>query len=249
MADSTATPAAPITKSTVIDSKGKKSPSMGTQIFLPFSEIHDDTVILKNGGVRAILRTTSLNFNLKSEEEQNALTFGYQSFINSLEFPIQIVVRSRKMDIDKYVEGLQAKQKLQTNPLLQKQTNEYIDFIGKLVEYADIMEKDFLVVIPFDPPRAQSGGIFDTLFKVKFMDLFRGKDMYGQIKSQRDEFENLKKGLAQRVNTIQAGLENLGLKVHQLTTQELVGLFYTTYNPTVGRNEKLKDTKEYKMEE
>lgn len=247
MAESTAT--ATPTKNTVIDSKGKKSPSMGTQIFLPFSEIHDDTVILKNGGVRAILRTTSLNFNLKSEEEQNALTFGYQSFINSLEFPIQIVVRSRKMDIDKYVEGLQAKQKLQTNPLLQKQTSEYIDFIGKLVEYADIMEKDFLVVIPFDPPRAQSGGIFDTLFKVKFMDLFRGKDMYGQIKSQRDEFETLKKGLAQRVNTIQAGLENLGLKVHQLTTQELVGLFYGTYNPIVGRNEKLKDTKEYKMEE
>lgn len=236
-------------KSTVIDSKGKKNSAVGTQIFLPFSEMHDDTVILKNGGIRAILRTTSLNFNLKSEEEQNALTFGYQSFLNSLEFPIQIVVRSRKMDIDKYVEGLQEKQKLQTNPLLQKQTNEYVDFIGKLVEYADIMEKDFLVVIPFDPPRAQSGGILDTLFSIKFMDLFRGKDMYGQVKSQREEFENLKKGLSQRVNTIQAGLENLGLKVHQLTTQELVELFYATYNPVVGRNEKLKETKEYKMEE
>lgn len=237
-----------IPKSTVIDSKGKKNPAIGTQIFLPFSEMHDDTVILKNGGIRAILRTTSLNFNLKSEEEQNALTFGYQSFLNSLEFPIQIVVRSRKMDIDKYVEGLQEKQKLQTNPLLQKQTNEYIDFIGKLVEYADIMEKDFLVIIPFDPPRAQSGGILDTLFSIKFMDLFRGKDMYGQVKQQREEFENLKKGLSQRVNTIQAGLENLGLKVNQLTTQELVELFYATYNPVIGRNEKLKDTAGYQVE-
>ncbi|MCX6733994.1 MAG: hypothetical protein NTX63_04260 [Candidatus Peregrinibacteria bacterium] len=237
------------TKNTVVDSKGKKNPAVGTQIFLPFSEMHDDTVILKNGGIRAILRTTSLNFNLKSDEEQNALTFGYQAFLNSLEFPIQIVVRSRKMDIDKYIENLQGKLKEQSNPLLQKQTNEYIDFVGKLVEYADIMEKDFLVIIPFDPPRAKSGGILDSLFNIKFMDLFRGKDMYGQVKQQREEFENLRKGLSQRVNTIQAGLENLGLKVHQLNTQELVELFYATYNPVVGRNEKLKDAKEYKMEE
>lgn len=236
------------TTGTIIDSKGRKNPGIGTQIFLPLSEIHDDTVILKNGGIRAILRTTSLNFNLKSEQEQNALTAGYQSFLNSLEFPIQIVVRSRKLDVDAYIETLKAKVPEQKNPLLQKQTTEYIDFVSRLVEYADIMEKDFLVVVPFDPLRAQSGGLMEKFFKIKFLDLFRGKDSYGSVKQRREEFENLKKGLSQRINTIQTGLENLGLKVHQLTTQELIELLYNTYNPVTSRNEKVQDVQAHHLE-
>lgn len=232
------------TKSTVIDSKSSKTPLIGTQIYLPFSELHDDTVILKNGGIRAILRTTSINFNLKSEEEQNALTYGYQSFLNSLEFPVQIVIRSRKLDVDKYIDNLKSKVSQQTNPLLQKQTYEYIDFISRLVEYADIMEKDFLVVIPYDPPRAQS-----IHFIEKMLQMIQGKDTYAEVKRRHDEFETLRKGLAQRVLTIQSGLENLGLKTHQLTTQELIELFYNTYNPVVSRNEKMKEVKEYNMGE
>ncbi len=232
------------TKNTVVDSKGAKTPGMGTQIYLPFSEIHDDTLILKNGGIRAVLRTTSINFNLKSEEEQNALSFGYQAFLNSLEFPIQIVVKSRKLDVDKYIDSLKVKAKDQGNPLLQKQTYEYIDFVSRLVEYADIMSKDFLVVVPYDPPRAQT-----ISFVEKMMQMIRGKDSYSEVKQRHDEFESLHKGLAQRILTIQGGLENLGLKVHQLTTQELIELFYNTYNPVVSRNEKLKDAKEYNMGE
>ncbi len=231
-------------KSTVIDSKSSKTPLIGTQIYLPFSEIHDDTVILKNGGIRAILRTTSINFNLKSEEEQNALSYGYQSFLNSLEFPVQIVIRSRKLDVDKYIDNLKAKVTTQTNPLLQKQTYEYIDFVSRLVEYADIMEKDFLVVVPYDPPRAQT-----IHFIEKMLQMIKGKDTYSEVKRRHDEFETLRKGLAQRVLTIQSGLENLGLKIHQLTTQELIELFYNTYNPVVSRNEKMKEAKEYNMGE
>lgn len=231
------------TKNSVIDSKGSKSPQMGTQIYLPFSEIHDDTVILKNGGIRAVLRTTSINFNLKSEEEQNALTYGYQSFLNSLEFPLQIIIRSRKLDVDKYIDNLKAKVTEQTNPLLQKQTYEYIDFVSRLVEYADIMEKDFLVIVPFDPPRAQAVNFIE-----KMLQMIRGKDTYSEVKRRHDEFENLHKGLSQRILTIQTGLENLGLKVHQLNTQELIELFYSTYNPVVGRNEKIKSTKDYNLE-
>jgi type IV secretory pathway VirB4 component len=233
---------------TVIDAKGKKNPGIGTQVYLPVSEIHDDTLVLKNGGVRAILRTTSLNFNLKSEQEQNALTAGYQSFLNSLEFPIQVVIRSRKLDIDKYIESLKAKVPQQKNPLLQNQTTQYIDFVSRLVEYADIMEKDFLVVVPFDPLRAQGGGIMEKFFGIKFLDLFRGKDSTGAIKQRREEFENLKKGLSQRVNIIQTGLENLGLKAHQLTTQELIELMYNSYNPVTSRNEKLGNVEKHNLE-
>ncbi len=238
------TPVAPTVASTsVIDSKGSKNPSIGTQVYLPFSEIHDDTVILKNGGLRAVLRTTSINFNLKSEQEQNALTFGYQSFLNSLEFPVQIVIKSRKLDVDKYIDSLKGKVIHQTNPLLQKQTYEYIDFISRLVEYADIMEKDFLVVVPYDPPRAQS-----VSFLEKIKEMLTGKESQGDLKRKHEEFEALSKGLSQRVLTIQSGLENLGLKVNQLTTQELIELFYNTYNPVVARNEKIQDTKEYNLE-
>ncbi len=227
----------------VTDSKGSKNPSLGTQVYLPFSEIHDDTVILKNGGVRAILRTTSINFNLKSEQEQNALTVGYQSFLNSLEFPVQIVIRSRKLDIDKYIESLKEKVIHQSNPLLQKQTYEYIDFISRLVEYADIMEKDFLVVVPYDPPRAQSIGFIE-----KILQSLKGKDTESEIKKRRLEFETLSKGLSQRVTTIQGGLENMSLKVTQLNTQQLIELFYKTYNPVVGRNEKVEDASKFNLD-
>lgn len=237
----TPTPAAPTTS--VVDSKGSKNPSIGTQVYLPFSEIHDDTVILKNGGLRAVLRTTSINFNLKSEQEQNALTFGYQSFLNSLEFPVQIVIKSRKLDVDKYIDGLKGKVIHQSNPLLQKQTYEYIDFVSRLVEYADIMEKDFLVVVPYDPPRAQS-----VSFLEKIKDMLTGKETQADLKRKHEEFETLSKGLSQRILTIQSGLENLGLKVNQLTTQELIELFYNTYNPVVARNEKIQEPSKYNLE-
>lgn len=231
------------TTNSVVDSKGSKNPSLGTQVYLPFSEIHDDTVILKNGGIRAVLRTTSINFNLKSEQEQNALAFGYQSFLNSLEFPVQIVIRSRKLDIDKYIQSLKEKVIHQSNPLLQKQTYEYIDFISRLVEYADIMEKDFLVIIPYDPPRAQS-----INFVEKLLQMLKSKDTEAEVKKRRLEFETLNKGLSQRVTTIQGGLENLGLKVNQLNTQQLIELFYNTYNPVVGRNEKVEDASKFNLE-
>lgn len=237
-------PVAPVAPTnSVIDSKGSKNPSIGTQVHLPFSEIHDDTVILKNGGLRAVLRTTSINFNLKSEQEQNALSFGYQSFLNSLEFPIQIVIKSRKLDVDKYIDSLKAKVIHQTNPLLQKQTYEYIDFVSRLVEYADIMEKDFLVVVPYDPPRAQS-----VSFLEKIKEMLTGKESQSDLKKKHEEFEALSKGLSQRVLTIQSGLENLGLKVNQLTTQELIELFYNTYNPAVSRNEKIQESGKYSLE-
>src|SRR3989338_8598088 len=97
----------------------KTSPSLSTQLFLDIAEIKDNVVVLKNGGIRAILQTTSINFNLKSEEEQNAIIYGYQSFLNSLEFPIQIVVRSRKLDLERYLVKLESQTKNLTNILLQ----------------------------------------------------------------------------------------------------------------------------------
>jgi len=133
----------------------QKQKLLSTQRYLDFAGVHDDTLILKNGGIRAILEVSSINFNLKSEDEQNAIIYSYQRFLNALNFPTQILVKSKKLDIDLYLENLKEKQRHQQNELLKRQMEEYIEYIAKLVEYADIMEKKFYVVIPQNPPRAE----------------------------------------------------------------------------------------------
>jgi hypothetical protein len=224
------------TKDTVKQSKKAVAAGASSQTFLKISEIRNDTVVLKNGGVRAILAVQSVNFNLKSEEEQNAIIYSYQGFLNTLEFPVQIVVRSKKLDIDEYLDNLKKIGEKQENALLQRQTFEYVEYISKLVEYADIMEKEFYVVVPYDPLRAQNLNIFQ-----KFFANLSAKDSYEQINRRHKEFAQLKKSLNQRVNIVKVGLENAGLKVDMLRTKELIELFYKIYNPTVSRYEKGKN--------
>lgn len=208
-------------------------PTLSTQTYLRISEIRENTVVLKNGGLRAVLRVSSINFNLKSEDEQNAIIYSYQGFLNTLEDPIQIVIRSKKLDIDKYLDDLREKATKQTNALLQKQTTEYVEYIQKLVEYADIMSKEFYVVIPQDPYRSKN-----QTFLEKFFGFINAKDSYGQIKQRRDEFDELQRKLAQRVNSVKIGLENCGLKVEELTTKDLIQLFYEINNPVAARYQK-----------
>jgi len=219
--------------------KGKQAPASSTQNFLRIAEIRDNTLILKNGGIRSILKVSSINFNLKSEEEQNAIIYSYQGFLNTLDFPIQIVVKSKKLDIDEYLDGLRKMGDNQKNPLLQKQTYEYVEYISKLVEYADIMEKSFYVVVPYDPFRAQKLNIFQ-----KFFQNMNPKDNYYELKKRRDEFNQLKKSLSQRVNTVRVGLENCGLQIEELDTKGIVELYYNIYNPLVSRFQKGKDASE-----
>lgn len=201
------------------------------------AEIRDNTVVLKNGGLRAVLKVSSLNFNLKSEEEQNAIIYSYQAFLNTLEFPIQIVVRSRKLDLDNYIEKLKGIAEKQTNTLLQKQTYDYADYIRRLIEYADIMEKEFYVAVPMNPARAIKQNFIE-----QFWEHMHPADSILSITRRHKEFEELKKNLMQRTSVIISGLENCGLKVSQLSTSELIALFYQIYNPITARNEKIEDT-------
>ncbi len=214
----------------------KTNPAVSTQSFLSFAEIKGNLVVLKNGGLRAVLQTSSINFSLKSEQEQNAIIYGYQSFLNSLDFPIQVLVHSRKLDIDKYIEGVREKGELHQNALLKSQTMEYCDYIQKLVEYADIMEKKFYVVIPYDPYRAQNQNIFS-----KFMGSLSSKDSIDNIRRRHKEFDEMSKHISERISLAKAGLEGCGLRVAQLETSQLIELFYQTYNPLTARNEKLQD--------
>lgn len=219
------------TKPSVKD--GKKNPKDSTQLHLKIAEIRDNTLVLKNGGLRTVLKTSSVNLNLKSEPEQNAVIYSYQNFLNTLEFPIQIVIRSKKLDIDDYIEKLKKLGVKQSNPLLQKQTFEYVEYITRLVEYADIMEKEFYVVVPQDPYRAESKGLIKT-----FLENIFPQDTVAKIKQRHNEFEQLKKSLSSRTNTVRNGLENCNLRVTELNTQELIELFYEVYNPQTSRNQK-----------
>ena len=222
----------------------KTSPSMSTQLFLDIAEIKDNVVVLKNGGLRAILQTTSINFNLKSEEEQNSIIYGYQNFLNSLDFPVQIVIQSRKLDVDKYIESVREIGEQHTNVLLKEQTNEYCDYILKLVEYADIMEKKFYVVVPFDPYRNRNQSAFS-----KFMSSISSSDSVDAIRRRHKEFEELSKGLMERINAVIAGLEGCNLRVAQLSTSQLIELFYQIYNPVTSRNEKIEDLSSMDVQE
>ncbi|MFC1733774.1 hypothetical protein ACFL6I_26035 [candidate division KSB1 bacterium] len=232
----------PPVKDTVRQKKG--SPAASTQLYVNIAEIKDNVVILKNGGLRAILQTSSVNFNLKSEDEQNSIIFAYQGFLNSLEFPIQIFVQSRKLDIDKYIETVKETAAKHENPLLKEQTLEYGDYIQKLVEYADIMEKNFYVVVPFDPYRAQNLNMF-----AKFMQSISSQDSVDSIKRRHREFEELNKHLSERVNIVKTGLEACNLRIAQLATPQLIEMFYKIYNPETSRNEKIEDVTKVDLEE
>ena len=134
-----------------------------TQTYLDIAEIRDEVVVLKDGTLRAVLITSSINFSLKSEDEQNGTISAYVGFLNSLDFPVQICVQSRRLQIKPYLEKLIAQEKKQTNELLRMQTAEYVQYISELVELGEIMSKRFYVVIPYIPGGDEKENFFRRL--------------------------------------------------------------------------------------
>ena len=144
----------------------KKTPPMAaTQTYLRFGEIRDETIVLKNGGLRSVLAVDAVNMYLKNEDERNALVSGYQQFLNSLEFPVQMIARSKKMDIGPYLRTLKGLEIKQKNDLMKKQVARYTSYIEELVTVADIMKKEFYVVVPLDPFRAKNKTAIEKLWQ------------------------------------------------------------------------------------
>jgi type IV secretory pathway VirB4 component len=224
--------------------KKAKNKMLSTQRYLQFAGVRDDTLILKDGSLRAVFEVSSINFNLKSEQEQNSIIGSYQKFLNALTFETQILVRSRKLDIDHYIESLKHKMKNIENILLKNQMDEYIQYIQKLVEYSDIMEKRFFVVVPVTPPRAQK-----KTFLSQFLSYIKPDDTVLNIITRRKEFRNLKKELDSRANVVQTALGNCGLSIKRLSTKEIIELFYQVYNPQLARNQKLASLEELAVSE
>lgn len=211
----------------------EKIDAASIQKHIEIKEIKDDVIILKNKGLRAILMATSVNFALKSTEEQDAVIYRYQDFLNSIDFPLQIVASSRKFDIAPYIKTLEEKQTQQENELLKIQTSEYIDFIKGLTEMTNIMTESFYLVIPYNPMTAKKEGLLNQIFGKK------------KEKSTKEEtFQELKINLWQRVEFIATGLQGMGIKTAPLNTEELIELFYKTYNPSAKGEPELQKAKD-----
>ncbi|MDP3993811.1 MAG: hypothetical protein U1C57_00805 [Candidatus Doudnabacteria bacterium] len=196
-------------------------PPESTQKYLNISEVKDNVLVLRDGGLRAIITVSSTNFALKSEDEQNALTGAFQGFLNSLDFPVQILIHSRILDINGYLEKLQTLASGQTNELLRIQMTEYIEYVGKLVEYASIMSKTFYIVVPYSSAPVAEG--FGGRIK-KILNPAAG------VAGAQEDFEKAKIKLEERVNHVISELGGMGLRSIVLRTEELVELLYLSYN-------------------
>ncbi|PIR53064.1 hypothetical protein COU76_02980 [Candidatus Peregrinibacteria bacterium CG10_big_fil_rev_8_21_14_0_10_49_10] len=215
--------------------KKKTNPKAATQRFLPIAEIRNDTVVLKSGGLRAVLAIEALNFNLKSEVEQQGIISGYQSFINTLDFPLQICIKSRKVNIDPYINNMREIAKKQENELLRKQTVAYTKFIERIIDVADIMAKSFYVVVPLDDTQTKKAS-FSSLFKFLGMD-----DSESKAVQRYRNFMAKHEKLKDRLNLVESGLNNIGLITRRYTTSQLIELYYQCYNPRTSQEQKLGD--------
>ena len=202
-----------------------------TQDFIPIQEIRDGIAILKSGAMRSIVLATSLNFALKSGDEQNAILSEFQNFLNSLDFPIQIFAQSKKLDIRPYIALLEDRYKEQTTDLMKIQVREYIEFVRSFVESTNIMSKSFFVVVPYDPPIL-------TASKNPISNMLPGKSKSSkeQNASADAQFAEYRSQLEQRVAVIEQGLVRCGIRAAELGTEEVVELFYKIFNP--GETEK-----------
>lgn len=215
------------------NSEGSSKVKVSTQQHLDIAEIKKDTLVMKDGSVRAVLLVSSINFALKDEDEQQAIISSYVSFLNNIDFPLQIAIQSREFNIDNYINDLKQKEKEQTNELLKTQTGEYIQYVQELISMGNIMKKKFYVVIPYNPLSDEHKGFFQSL-----MDAFKPASI---VKLKEKKFDQYKEALDRRVESVTSGLASSNLSSARLDTQGLIELFYNTYNPDTSNNQKLTD--------
>lgn len=197
--------------------------SSPTQEFVPIKEVRGGTIVLKDGGLRAIIAVSSVNLSLKSADEQIATIGQFQSFLNSIDFPVQIVVQSRRLDIRPYLNTLDEMMRKQHEPLLKLQTASYISFVREFTDQVAIMRKRFYVVIPYDE------AVIST--NKGFLASFLGNNRKNSSGGTDTVFEEKQTQLDERVNIVTSGLGSAGMRTERLKTEEVIELFYKTFNP------------------
>lgn len=190
-----------------------------TQKFVPIADIHDDVVVLKDGQLCMVFLASSVNFALKSLEEQQAILSQFQAFLNSIDFSLQVYVQSRRLDIRPYIETLKAREPLQDNDLMRTQLREYMEFITTFTSQVEIMTKNFFVVVPYTPIGVEVKGISNFLKRKQ------------TTESRADKFFEDRTQLEQRVSVVEQGLARIGIRTAPLGTDELTELYYHIFNP------------------
>lgn len=218
----------PENKTTSTKTKQKDS----TLNFLEVAEIRDRTIVLREGQMRTVLVCSSTNFALKSLQEQDIIIGAFQGVLNSLDFPVQILMQSRKIDLSVYIKKLQQLEYTQTNDLLRVKMQEYIQYIQEMLREVNIMKKDFYVIVQYDPV-----SLNDTLFG-RF---WRSLNSSSAIKQKNEEFIRNQKLLLARADQMASRLSQLDLKVQVLDTEQIIALLYNSYNPDTLESIRLRD--------
>ena len=237
------TPAIPIEPIPAVASSGNQTPTPvkpkkpnSTQNSLLLSEIRDNMVIMTDGSFRAVIACKSINFDLMSSSEREGLEYSYQNFLNALNHPIQILVRSQRIDIGPYIDRLIEIRRNQDNMLLNVLMDDYIDYIDMLSQEANIMDKSFFIAVPYYPQ-----GDVNNLLE-------QGKGFFGKIISKPKNtvtkidtvaYEKAKTEIKNRVDSVMAGLFQMGIQSIQLGTKELGEMYYNFYNPDTAVREPL----------
>jgi len=207
-----------------------------TQQHLDIYDINQGLILLKNGGARLVLSCTAVNFNLLSEIEQDAIIAAYSALLNSLSFPIQVIVRSKKMDISFYLDRLKSVEEEQTNKFLKKRIASYRNYVEQLISKNEVLDKSFYVVIPY-----QEAILTTSENPLKKLFSRQGKIVLNKsavLKKASVQLEPKKEHLIKQFSKI-------GVRAKQLNTQELIELFYDIYNPDLARQQHLRGAEEY----
>lgn len=201
--------------------------SKSTQEFVPIKEIKNNTVVLKDGTLRAVVMVSSVNFGLKSNDEKIAIISAFQNFLNAIDFTVQIFIQSRRLNIRPYVESLEKRMAEQTNELLKIQIKEYIEFIKFYTSNHNVMTKSFFVVVPYEPAILSVKNKENPIFR-----LFGSKKSVEATRAQNlDQFNENLEQLNQRINVVRGGLSRVGLRSEILGTEELIELYFKIFNP------------------
>ncbi len=203
--------------------------SRATQEYVPIKEVRDGIIVLKDGSLRALVLTSSINFSLKGEDERTAILYQFQDFLNSLDFSIQIFIQSRKLDIRPYIALMEQQEKKQSNELMKVQTREYIEFIKSFTKNTNIMTKHFFIVIPYTPAILQGSKSSSGIGK--FTGLMQKKGTAKSNAAGEEAFEEHRSQLEQRISVVEQGLVRCGVRVVELGTEEVIELFYKIFNP------------------
>ena len=203
-----------------------------SQSLLPISEIRNNVVILKNGGLRSLIEIKGINISLLPQEEQESIIYSWQAFLNNLDFPLETVALSRKTNIDDYINKIIENSKKETNELLKYQINDYVNFIFEFVKNYPIRQKFFYIVVPYEPVVVTPSNFLGSLQEMIKKAFSLNREAFPQETIMpEDEFQRNYQQLIVRQDTVLMHLNRMGLEARIVPTEELIQLFYNLYNP------------------